>query len=351
MKKDENLLTGSRFFWLTVLFMLASILNIGSGDMSKNGWLAYLISPLFALPMIFVWQTIAGAGGFSSVLGDKGGKILWGVYFVGSFIVCTFIFSVITYFAVNTSLEKTSRVLLYILPSAALLIISYSAMKGLGRLVRMLLPFNILLILAVLLPSVRDYDFSNLLPIAHEGIPALGNDIFTALSISLSSVAMPIMLSGNGKKDQTKYICLGYIAGALMLSFIFIKNLCILGWPAMSRYYFPSYAATSLINLGHFFQRLETITSVSYLICEMIKLAVCLLSACRAAREVTGRPLRYAPAVICTASALCSYFAADSVMELDRLAGIYRIAVTVPFIIIPLLIFIPAYFIKKKKAA
>jgi len=348
MPKKENRLTNIQFFWLTLLFLLASILNIGMRDMSRDGWLACLVSPIAALPLIFVWQTVAGAGGFCGILGRKAGRIIWIFYFFGSLAVLTFIMSMLTGFAVNTSLEKTPRVTLYIMLTAALMAMTPTGMKGLGRLVNMVLPFNMLLIAAVLIPSVKDSEFGNLLPVLSTGKEIFARDVFNVLSISCASLAMPIALSGTGKKDQSRSVYLGYTAGAAALALILIKNLCILGWPAMSRYYFPSYAATSLIDLGHFFQRLETITSVSYLTCELIKASAALLTAAEAAREISGKPLRYAPLFIAPLSAAASYFSVSSIMELDKFADLYRYSLTLPFILLPLLLFIPA-LIKKRK--
>jgi Spore germination protein. len=58
-----------------------------------------------------------------------------------------------------------------------------------------------------------------------------------------------------------------------------VKNILVLGSYIISLNYFPSYIATSRINIGGFLQRLEALVSTAFLISGFIKISICLLGA------------------------------------------------------------------------
>lgn len=66
------------------------------------------------------------------------------------------------------------------------------------------------------------------------------------------------------------------LIGAAILSYLFIRNILVLGADTEHVLYFPSYSTIGLIQVGTFIERIEIIVAVVYLLTGIIKIGICL---------------------------------------------------------------------------
>ena len=90
--------------------------------------------------------------------------------------------------------------------------------------------------------------------------------IFLVLSTAIST----------STKDLGKSLIYALLIGCALLMLTHLRNLLILGYPAVSLYRFPNYIALTQIKMGNLFQGMEIVMTQAFLLCQPIKSAICL---------------------------------------------------------------------------
>ena len=172
-----------------------------------------------------------------------------------------------------------------------------------------------LVVLALLLSLVlswKQLDFYELRPILSGGVKDLPKRVYLLLSVPFGEVFYAAaVLGGQGTRIRNGLLRACVLAGVL-LSVLYLRNICLLGAEGARGVLYPSYTAASVLSFGEAFQRGEVLISGSLLVCTVARAALILSffagcvqagSTCRKSHGVwLGAILAGLPCILCAGS-------------------------------------------------
>ena len=225
----------------------------------------------------------------------------------------------------------------------------------LGRWSEFFIWFVILLILIVSALSISEMDISRLKPMLSNGVTPVLTGAFSSFSFPLGQTVIFTMVFSNISKvkNYTKTFILGLLIGGGILVIISLRNILVLGPETISRVYFPSNTAMSLIHVCSIFQRLESGVLLEFLICAFIKISICLFAVCNGISKAFGfDDYKFIATPVALLILSFSLFVYKSTMEMSFFARNVWQYYSFPFeVIIPFVIFILAEIRSRKSVA
>ncbi|MBC8061335.1 MAG: endospore germination permease [Clostridiaceae bacterium] len=339
---------------LIILFIIGSTFLIGSGGQAKqDAWIAVIIA--------LSWSTILLLM-FSRILSLYPGKDLFDILqivmgkFIGkiiSIIMIWFAFHLGTLVLRNLS-EFTNAIVLpdtpVILPMVFFIILLVWGLREgievLGRWSEFFIWLVILIFIFTSMLSISLMDINRLKPILNNGLNTLLKGAFSSFSFPFGETVVFTMVFSNisKAKNYNKTFMMGLGLGGFIIFIATIRNLLVLGSGTISRFYFPSNTAISLIHMGELLQRLEMGTVLILLISTFIKTIICLLAVCNGISKVFGfDDYRFMTTPVTLWMFNFSFFIYKSTMEMSAWAfNIWPYYSMFFEVIIPLVIFILA---------
>jgi len=257
----------------------------GTKDAGEESYLAALLALGLVIPVYTLYEYLlrqSGADGLFALcrlaLGRIGGKLvvaLWGLY---ATVLGTVIFGNLLNFIHTVMLPNTETVTV---GCAVAITVAVAAKCGLPALARVSRPlmFSIFGIVAVtVLLSALYVDYRNFpQPLLQNGFLAVAEGAWSLLSIPFGDLILllPLLPSQSTGKRGSRELLKGAGMTAALLMIIFLRNVLALGSATYEMLFFKSFVAVRLISVGVFFQRIESLVSVIYLVCDVFKLAVC----------------------------------------------------------------------------
>ena len=89
-------------------------------------------------------------------------------------------------------------------------------------------------------------------------------------------------------KNYKKTFIVGLLVGGSVIFLGTLRNILILGIETISRVYFPSTMAISLIQLGELLERLEMLILIIFLVCVFVKVSICVFAICNGISKIFG---------------------------------------------------------------
>lgn len=281
-----------------ILFILGSTFLVGTGGHAKqDAWLSIIIA-ISVSTIVFLM--------FSRILSLYPGKDLFDILqivmgkFVGkivSLLMIWFAFHLGTLVLRNLS-EFTNTVVFpdtpVVLPMIFfILLLIWGIKEGievLGRWSEFFIWIVIILFIFYTLLSISQMDVSKLKPILNNGLTPILKGTFSTFSFPFGETVVFTMVFSNVAivKNYNKIFILGLFIGGFIILISVTRNLLLIGSETLSRTYFPSYMAISLINIGALFQRLEMLVTIEFFVCIFIKICICLIAACNGISKVMG---------------------------------------------------------------
>lgn len=329
----------------------------GNSDAGRDGYLSALFAVVFVVVLIWVYYNpfiVFKSQNYFEIInelyGQKLSKVINLTMLVAVFLSACVSMSRFTIFLKTVALDKTSVFVIGIFMSVACIYAVYSGFETLARFAEIMVYAVVSFLLFSTVVAFSSFDYSNLNPMIENGFLPILNGAFSVLATPfMEGFALIALLSQTRKRnDMQKMLCISGVVSLVVMSVIFLRNLLILGFPAIESLYYPSYIAISLVTLGDFFQRQEVVVSITFLIADMIKLAVFVifLSKCLNFTAKTKEYKNYAIAVTFLVLSV-SMFVFPTTQVLFSFLSIYRYVLIVPFLIIPLVTFFLAN--KKRK--
>ena len=209
---------------------------------------------------------------------------------------------------------------------------------------------SIVIIVPVL--SISQMDISRLKPILSNGVKPLLTGAFSSFTYPFGQTIVFTMIFSNISKvrNYKKTFITGLLIGGGLIALTVFRNILVLGSGTVSRIYFHSTMAVSLIRLG-FFQRLEMTVIIVFLVCAFIKVSISTFAVCNGISKVFGfDDYKFIATPMVLLMLGFSFFITKSTMESNFwIANIWQYY-SFPFeVIIPLVIFIVAE-IKSRKS-
>lgn len=337
---------------LIVVMIACATVMTGVSNVGEDTWIAFILGGLAFLPFVFVYARIAklypGKGLYEIikiVLGNFGGSIVSFLMAGYALIVAALTLRNFVEFTVVIALQDTPRIVLMIAIGAVALCLAAKDTQVLGRwsiIIAVVVLANVLLTTLIAFKAI---DFDNLLPIlSHSpGQIAYNGWIMGAIAVGETVLVLSCMGKLRRKNSPYKAYIWGVIFGVFLGGIVLIRNLMILGADMEEATKFSSYTAVRVIELGSFFERIESIISFNLILMALTKVALALSAAARgAAKLVNVKNRRYllTPVFLLTI-ALCSILF-KNMPEMFDFAIIYPIF-AFPFqILIPVLVWILA---------
>lgn len=340
----HDTVTRRQIMALLFIFLTGSSMTVGY--LGRDGWLSILLAALAAVPLCFIYLRpvwLCPGESFFSVNRLLYGKIIGGLinflYSALGFLALVFSLAAFISYIHTVSLSETPRLLIG-LPmalSAAVLV-----RGGVRRLARWAEPVFYVVLLSLIVScamTAQDLSFARLQPILYDGMrPVVQNGARILAAPFLEGFFLISLLERSREKKRS----LGGVVPAVLLSgavilMVYLRNSMLLGEGAWLPYY-PSYTAASLITLGDFFQREEVLVSGSYVLCDLLKIAVLLSYLVRGCQSFSPRLPVGVSAFVFSALALAgALFCFDGVMDFLGSLPFYRSMLFFPLLLFPAL--------------
>lgn len=345
MNEDISLKQG---FALLFIFLSGGIMAIGGGsEAGRDSYASALLCIIFVVPLYYVYFKpfiIYKEKNFFEIndiaYGKICGNIINIIYMLSVLLVAIVSFSRFTLFIKTVALQNTSIYVIGIFMAITCIYATYKGFETLSRFCEIMLIAIVLSLLAFILVSAPLFKAVNITPFLENGIDPLVFGMYSLTATPfMEGFALVMLVSQTRKrKDMQKTVLIASVASAITISIIFIRNLLILGYPAIESLYYPSYLAISLVSLGEFFERQEVAVSIIFLIADIVKISSVSIFLCKVLNFTakTKEYKYYAPAVIMLIFTLSTVIFTNT-MQLFRFFSIYKYLITFPFVVIPVM--------------
>ncbi len=338
---------------MMTLFIIGSTLILGGGKKaSQDIWISILLSMVMALPFLIIYARLLSlfpSKNLFEIIEEVFGKI------VGRFIILIFtlyflhlgalVIRNVTEFVQIVSFPETPQ--FFIAFSVGLLVI-YMVKNGfevLGRLTEPLLYLIVITAFCTILLSVSKMDLSHIKPVLYKGWKPILKSGFFLFTFPFAETIVFTVILGSLKQNSKPYkvYILSLIIGGAFILVISIRNILVLGVSNMLTHYFPTYSAVSLIEIGDFLERIETIAVIVFILSSFVKISVCLFAASMGFSKLFNfNDYTQIAAPIAFLMLNLSFILYNNIMEMFEWLDIYPYYV-IPFqIILPLIIWITA---------
>ena len=344
MQKEQ--ITDKEAICLIIVFVIGSTLIIGIGGDAKNdAWLAGIASIIMVIPILLIYSRILslfqGKDLFDILnitLGKVMGKIVALIYTWYSFQLGALVLRNFGEFMNIVALPETPIMVSSLCLGIVCIIAVRLGIEVLGRITTFFLPIMLFILVAIQLLSIPQLHFNYLKPILGSGLVPILKGGFTTFAFPLAETFLFLgaFNSLKIKKSPFKVYFLGILISAIMIIIITIRNIAMLG-NMVGSFYFPSYAAVSMISIGDFIQRMEVAVAFVFVFGVFIKISICLLTACKGIEKIFNLS-DYRSIVIQTGLLMIyfSYIVFDNSMEM-----IYWAFKVYPYYAFPLQVILP----------
>lgn len=348
IKEDISL---KQAFSMLFIFLSGSIMAIsGNGDAGRDSYISAIISILIVLLLFYIYYKpflIYKEDNFfliiQRVYGKHIGFFVNLITAISVFLVGIVSFARFTLFLKTVALDQTPLFVIGIFMAITCMYSVFCGFEVIARFCEICLIFVIAFILFFTAVSYPIFDFKNIFPILEDGFLPVYSGVYSIVaSPFMESFALVTLIFQSRKRnDMPKSINLAIISSCTTICIVFLRNLFILGYPAIESLYYPSYLAVSLVSFGDFFQRQEVFVSIIFLLADIIKISVLSVYLCKYINFTlkTFEYKNYAIAVVMLIFSFSNFLFA-STMDLFSFLGVYRHFLLLPFGILPLITFI-----------
>lgn len=351
MKKE--IISAKQGITIMTLFIIGSTLILGGGKKaSQDIWITILISILMVLPILLIYARLLSL--FPSknlfeiieeILGKMLGKILILIFTLYFFHLGALVIRNVTEFVEVVSFPETPQFFIAFFIGLLTIYMVKNGIEVLGRLTEFLLPLIVFIAFCTILLSIKRIDLINIKPILYKGWKPVLESGFSLLAFPFAETVVFTVILGSLKQNSSPYkvYVLSLIIGGAFILVISIRNVLTLGVPNMLTHYFPTYSAVSLIEIGDFLERIETIAVVVFLLSSFVKISICLFATSIGVSKLFNfNNYTQIAAPIAFLMVNLSFIIYKSVMEMFEWLNIYTYY-AIPFqIILPLIIWITA---------
>ncbi len=269
---------------------------------------------------------------FGSIVGKAITLIfIWYFFHLGALIIRN-----ITEFIQIISFAETPQFFVAIFIGLLVIYMVKSGIEVLARWTEFVLPIIIFIIILTICLSAPKMDFNHLKPVLYNGFKPAFQGAYTLFTFPFSSLK---------QQDKCfKVYSLSLIMFGIILLLTSLRNILVLGDSSINIFYFPSYSAVSMINIGNFLQRIEVVVSIILILSSIAKLSVCLFATSIGVSKLFNfDDYKLVAAPICLLMLNLSFIIYNSTMEMFDWIATTNLYYSIPFqIILPLAILIIA---------
>jgi spore germination protein KB len=287
---DKQVVSDKQGTALMVLFIWGSTLIMGTaGEAKKYTWLAIILGMGAASLVIILYCRIINSTSSSNVFdvnemafGRIAGSVINILYIFFAYSLGAMVLNNFTEFINIVGLPDSPRIY-GIIPIVILSIwgVKYG-IEVLGRWAEFFIIILLMIMFTSTTSSIPSMELNRIRPIIPSDIKPVLKGAFSAFSFPFAESVVFMMISSSfqNKKSSYKIYLFGLLISGLFITNFAARNVMIVGSEILSQSYFPSYTALSIIRVGEFVQRIETVVTVSFLLTGFVKISICILAAC-----------------------------------------------------------------------
>lgn len=272
---------------LIIMILCGSLVN-GAFTVVQDTWISVLLMAVIYLPAILIYCRICtlfpeeDLFGIMEVLFGRIGSVLFVLPMTCYALTVTALqLRNFTEFTVVIALKNTPPIPIMIVLILTVLYLAKQGFFVLGRwstIVCIVISMNIIF---TILFSLNIMDMSHILPVMNHTPGAVLSNSFALGSIAVGETVMIMVILSNRKKERSAYrIYLpGVILGVCLFALVILRNIFILGADLENSAKFSTYMAVRIIEVGSFFERIESSISFVYILLGITKMALFLSGA------------------------------------------------------------------------
>lgn len=345
-----------------ILFIVGSSVVIGgASEAGQDSWVSFFIAAVMMIPVLLMYARIIHLfpeTDLFDILVILFGKILgkvfialftWYAIHLGVLVVRNF-----SEFVEIVAMPETPQLPIMI---GMILVTAYLARSGIetiGKWSVSVLPFILSVVTLTIALSLKDMDFSNILPIMEKSPITLLKSAYQTYTFPLAETVLFLCVASAFKKQDSPYKIYTYaiLLGSLILLVVLLRNIEVLGAAMAGASYFASYTTARIIHIGDFLTRIEGSISVNFILSGITKITLCLLAAAKGTAKLFEiqdyKRILMPVSLLALALSTIIY---DSTMEMFGFLKYYQYY-AIPFqILLPVLIWVAAEIHAKKQSA
>jgi spore germination protein KB len=337
---------------LLILFILGSSLLLGaSGQANQDAWISIIISILWSIIILLMYSRILSSYPgkdlfdiLEIVMGKFIGKIISILMIWYAFHLGTLVTRNLSEFTSNLVFNNTPVVVPMLFFVILLIWGLKEGIEVIGRWSEFFIWVVLLIFIFIVLLAIPQMAINNIKPIANMGFTPILEGAFSSFSFPFGETVVFTMVFSNisKTKNYNKMFMMGLGLGGFIILVAHIRNILVLGSETLSRSYFPSTMAISIIHIGELFQRLEMTVTITLIVCSYIKVIICLFAVCNGISKILGfNDYRFISTPVTLLMFSFSFIIYQNTMEMSNFASDIWPYYSLPFqLIIPLVIFI-----------
>lgn len=347
----ENISSRNLISLLILMILCGSLMN-GAFNIGQDTWIAVLLMGIMFLPAILMYSRICSLFPdknlydiIYSIFGKAGGFILTLMMTVYAISVTGLQLRNFTEFTAVIALQDTPRIVLMIFLMFPVLYLAKAGIQVLTRWSFIICTIIMLNIALTILLSLNIIEVSHILPVMDHSFLDIASNSFTVGTIALGELAMVMTVMGHLSKGESSYkvYLLGVIIGVCLFALIILRNIMILGPDMEEAAKFSTYMAVRIIDIGKFFERIESSISFIYVLLGITKMSLFMLASTtglsKIFKDMDYRKLLLPVGIIVIGIGTVVF---KNVFEMFELAWMYRYY-ALPFqVLIPIIIWITA---------
>jgi len=285
---NKEVISRKQGICITIMYLLGSILIVGTTEAGKDSWLAVIIAAVAAIPVLFIYMRLMklypGKDFFeisTEVFGKIGGKILMILYIEYAIHLAALIVNNYSGFLNVSSLPETPMYFISILLVVLCIGAAKMGIEVIGRWAEIAVFFVLFSIIMLTILSAPYFDFSNIKPILYNGWKPVIGSSFSLITFPFAEVLVLVYILNSLKPGESIYkvVYSGLAVSSTILLMVFIRVILILGEPVTKMFYFPTQPSIGVIDIGDFIQRLDIFIPLINFLNDFIKTTICLIFA------------------------------------------------------------------------
>lgn len=273
---------------LLILMVLSGSLVNGAFTVMQDTWIAILLMGILFLPVIVMYSRICSLLPeknlfeiITSLFGKRTSFLIILLMSLYALMVTALQLRNFTEFTVVISLKNTPPIPILIVLLLPTIYLANQGLQVLGRwslIICAVITANIGLTILFALPVM---DPSHILPVMDHSLVDITTDTFTIGSIAVGETVMAMVILGSLKKGKSPYgvYLPGILIGVALFALVILRNIFILGPDMEQAAKFSTYMAVRIIEVGSFFERIESSISFVYILLGITKMTLFLSGA------------------------------------------------------------------------
>lgn len=295
---EKEKITDRQIRSMAFLMTMGGIFVIGgTKEAGEESYLSALFAALPTFPLYALYEYLlshVGKGGLFSMcrqcFGPVFGRVAIAMFGIYAVIIGTAVAGNYLNFIHTVFLTDTAFLVVGIASAAAIALMVRCGQMAMARVSRMVQyavigTLSITLILSLFAIDLDHFPY----PILYQGLQPVAAGAFSIFTVPFGDliILLPLLDGGSGRKGS-RNLMKGAGMTWVFLMLVFLRNVLALGSASYGILFFKSFVAVRIISVGAFFQRMEILVSTIYILCDALKLALCVQCLMKCLNELTG---------------------------------------------------------------